>query len=178
MGGELRLWPARRVAGGDPETMGGGRSRLKGGEGEGEGTRVPGLVTAGGSGNRHPGLGPEMAGGRDPRVVYPHLLLPDGIPGSPGGPSGAGDPGPRRGEGALLRDCIWAARARAGLSPATPTWAGSSGQSRDHPSPAPRGWTRIARRCLAGRRKRLWSCLGSWVMSPGSARLRSDAGTK
>lgn len=64
-----------------------------------------------------------------------------------------------------------------GLSPATPTWAGSEAGRAEVPQPcAQRSWGSA---CSPG-------CLGPWealelprelVMSPSSARLRSDAGT-
>uniref|UniRef100_A0A8C2PDV7 Glutaminyl-peptide cyclotransferase n=1 Tax=Capra hircus TaxID=9925 RepID=A0A8C2PDV7_CAPHI len=76
VGGELRLWPAQSGGEATRRRWGGGRSRPKGGEGGRRRTRVPGLVTAGGSGNRHPDSPGEMAGGRNPRVVDTlHLLL-------------------------------------------------------------------------------------------------------
>ena len=76
VGGELRLWPAQSGGEATRRRWGGGRSRPKGGEGGRRRTRVPGLVTAGGSRNRHPDSPGEMAGCRDPRVVDTlHLLL-------------------------------------------------------------------------------------------------------
>ncbi|XP_055256595.1 glutaminyl-peptide cyclotransferase isoform X2 [Moschus berezovskii] len=76
VGGELRLRPAQSGGEATRRRWGGGRSRPKGGEGGRRRTRVPGLVTAGDSGNPHPDSPGEMAGGRDPRVVDTlHLLL-------------------------------------------------------------------------------------------------------
>lgn len=100
-------------------------------------------------------------------------------PGSPGGPSGRGRLDPGEGEGLLLRDCIWAALARAGTQSRDPHLGrmGSGAEPRS-PNPAPRGVGALrARQCASLAAGRLWRCLGSWVMSPGSAWLRSDAGT-
>ena len=100
-------------------------------------------------------------------------------PGSPGGPSGRGRLDPGEGEGLLLRDCIWAARARAGSQSRDPHLGRiGSGQSRGPPALRPEelGLCVLAR--VPG-----WppggfgDAFGSWVMSPGCARLRSDAGT-
>ena len=127
VGGELRLWPAQSGGEATRRRWGGGRSRPKGGEGGRRRTRVPGLVTAGGSRNRHPDSPGEMAGCRDPRVVDTlHLLLLVAV--LPLAVSGV-----RRGAvdwtQEKVRGCCCAivsgrhSRVR-GLSPATPTCAG------------------------------------------------------
>lgn len=75
-GGELRIQPALRSGEATGRRWWGGRSRPKGGEEGRRRTRVPGLVTAGGPGIRHPDSLGEMAGGGDRRVVGTlHLLL-------------------------------------------------------------------------------------------------------
>lgn len=74
--GELRIQPALRSGEATGRRWWGGRSRPKGGEEGRRRTRVPGLVTAGGPGIRHPDSLGEMAGGGDRRVVGTlHLLL-------------------------------------------------------------------------------------------------------
>lgn len=141
VGGELRLWPAQ--SGGrrpgddgeagavDPRVEKRGRRR----------TRVPGLVAAGGSGNRHPDSRRwRAAGTRASWTPSTCCCWWPSYPWQSGGPSGRGRLDPGEGEGLLLLpDCIWAAPSACRDSvPRPPTWAGSgSGQSRGPPALRP-----------------------------------------
>ena len=136
VGGELRLWPAQSGGEATRRRWGGGRSRPKGGEGGRRRTRVPGLVPAGSQepAPRQPRRDGRRQGPARPGHPPPAAAGGRPTPGGPGGPSGRGRLDPGEGEGLLLRDCIWAALARAG----TPTWAGwEAGQSRGPPSLRP-----------------------------------------
>lgn len=160
VGGELRLWPAQSGGEATRRRWGGGRSRPKGGEGGRRRTRVPGLVTAGGSGNRHPDSPGEMAGGRDPRVVDTlHLLLlvavlPLAVRGVRRGAVGWTQEKVRGCCCAIVSGRLERVR---GLSPATPTWAGSEAGRAEVPQPcAQRSWgSACSPGCLAGRREAL-----------------------
>lgn len=189
-GGELRLRPAQRSGEAAGRRWGGGRSRPKGGEGGRRRTRVPGLVTAGGPGSRRlDSLGDGRRRG-PARRGHPPPAAAGGCPapGCPGGQPRRRRLDPGEGERLPLRDCTWAARAaRAGTGDRATTLSqgGWGGRRNRRPRPrqpcpqrAPGGIGALRpRRGASLASGLLWRSLGSWVMSPASPQLRSDAGS-
>lgn len=185
-GGELRLQPALRSGEATGRRWWGGRSRPKGGEEGRRRTRVPGLVTAGGPGIRHPDSLGEMAGGGDRRVVGTlHLLLVvAALPLAARGVS--------RGAAAWTQEKVrdgccqivpWATLAGCGDPGLGEPHRGRVGDRGRAAIPAPGSLARLGRGqesglcVLTGVPRWPPGCHGSGVMSPASPRLRSAAGT-